>query len=64
MAARLNRKEEPKSVLEIYAPYILITCIIILIFLIIAVIMVATGVHANTFTGTEANTWQNMEAII
>ena len=62
--ARLQKKQEPKGVLEIYAPYILITCIIILVLLIIAVIMTFAGVHANTLTGTEANTWQNMEAII
>lgn len=47
-----------------YVPYILITCIIILILLIIAVIFTMMGIHANTLTGTEANHWQNMEAII
>lgn len=61
--ARLDPKPE-MSILETYAPYILIVCIIILILLIIAVIMTFAGVHANTLTGTEANTWQNMEAII
>ena len=47
-----------------YVPYILITCIIILILLIIAVIFTMAGLHANTLTGTEANHWQNLEAII
>ena len=47
-----------------YVPYILITCIIILVLLIIAVIFTMMGIHANTLTGTEANHWQNMEAII
>ena len=62
--ARLHPEPEQKSLLEIYAPYILITCIIILVLLIIAVIFTMMGLHANSLTGTEANTWQNMEAII
>jgi len=62
--ARLNRKENPKSFMEVYAPYFIIICIIILVLLIIALIFAMTGVHANTLTGTEANHWQNLEAII
>lgn len=64
MAADLHRKPEPKSMMEIYAPYILMFCIIILVLLIIAVIFTMTGLHANSLTGSEANTWQNMESII
>ena len=62
--ARLDPKPEEMSLMELYAPYILLTCIIILVLLIIAVIMTFAGVHANTLTGTEANHYQNLEAII
>ena len=62
--ARLDPKPEEMSLMELYAPYILLTCIIILVLLIIAVIMTFVGVHANTLTGTEANHYQNLEAII
>ena len=64
MAADLHRKPEHKSTMEIYAPYIVMVCIIILVLLIIAVIFTMTGLHANSLTGTEANTWQNMGGII
>ena len=64
MAADLHRKPEQKTLMEIYAPYIVIVCIIILVLLIIAVIFTMTGLHANSLTGTEANTWQNMGGII
>ena len=64
MTSDLHRKPEPKSLMEIYAPYIVIVCIIVLILLIIAVIFTMMGIHANSLTGTEANHWQNMEAII
>ena len=64
MAADLHRKPEHKSFMEIYAPYIVMVCIIILVLLIIAVIFTMTGLHANSLTGTEANTWQNMGGII
>ncbi len=64
MAADLHRKPQQKSTLEIYAPYILMLCIIILVLLIIAVIFTMAGLHANSLTGTEANLHQNMEAII
>ena len=64
MPARLHKREEPKSLMEIYAPYILVTCIIILILLIIAVVLAFANVHAFQITGTEANLHQNLEAII
>ena len=64
MAADLHRKQEQRSLLDIYAPYILIMLIIILVLLIVAVVMVMTGVHANSITGSEANIYQNLEAII
>ena len=62
--ARLQKQEEPKPFLETYAPYFIIVCIILLVLLIIAILFVCVGVHANTLTGTEANHWQNLEAII
>ena len=62
--ARLQKKQEPKGVLEIYAPYILITCIIILVLLIICLILTFAHVHANSLVGSEANVYQNLEAII
>ena len=64
MAADLHRKPEHKSFMEIYAPYFLIIAIIILVLLIIAVVFTMTGLRANSLTGSEANTWQNMESII
>lgn len=64
MAARLNPKPEKRSFMEVYAPYFLIVCIIILVFLIIAALMVMAGVHGFQLTGTEANLHQNMNAII
>ena len=64
MAARLDRKPEQKGLLEIYAPYILVTCIILLVLLIIALILAMANVHAFQLTGTEANLHQNLEAII
>ena len=62
--ARLDKQPEQKDLLEIYAPYIVLVCLIVLVLLIIAVIFTMAGLHANTLTGTEANHWQNMEAII
>ena len=62
--ARLGRKPEQKSLMEIYTPYILIVCIIILVLLIICLILTFAHVHAFQLTGTEANLHQNLEAII
>ncbi len=64
MAARLDRQPRKKPFMEIYAPYILIVCIIILILLIIGLIMTFAGVHAFQLTGTEANVHQNIQQII
>lgn len=63
MPADLHKKQE-KDWMQIYAPYILITLIILLVLFIIALLFAVTGVHANTLTGTEANHWQNMANII
>ncbi|WP_458454398.1 hypothetical protein [Methanobrevibacter sp.] len=63
MPVDLHKKEE-KDLMQIYAPYILITLIILLVLFIIALLFAVTGVHANTLTGTEANHWQNMQNII
>ena len=64
MAADLHRKPEQKSFMEVYSPYFLIVCIIILVFLIIAALMVMAGVHGFQLTGTEANVHQNIQQII
>lgn len=64
MAADLHPKKESKSFMEVYTPYIILLCLIVLVFLIIALVMVVTGVHANTLTGSEANHWQNLQTII
>lgn len=64
MAADLHRKPEHKSTMEIYAPYIVMVCIIILVLLIIAVIFTMTGLHANSLTGSEANVYQSLESIV
>ena len=64
MAADLHRKPEQKSVQEVYAPYILIICIIILVLLIVCLILGLAHVHAFQLTGTEANLHQNMRYII
>ena len=64
MAADLHPKQEPKSLLDTYAPYILITLIILLVLFIIAIILTVANVHAFQITGTEANLHQNLEAII
>ena len=64
MTTDLHPKQEPKPLIEVYAPYIIVICLIILVFLIIALVMVVTGVHANTLTGSEANHWQNLQTII
>ena len=62
--ARLNRKPEKRSFMEVYAPYFIIICIIILVLLIIALILAFANVHAFQLTGTEANLHQNMRSII
>jgi hypothetical protein len=66
--ARLSKssmqEDNWESTLQRYAPYLLIVCLIILILLIIALACALMGVSAHSLTGTEANLWQNMEAII
>ena len=62
--ARLQKKQEPKGLLEIYAPYIIVFCMIILVLLVIALCLAVFNVHAFQLTGTEANLHQNMEALI
>ena len=64
MPADLHRKPEQKSLMEIYTPYILLVCIIILVLLIIGLILTFAHVHAFQLTGTEANTYQNIQQII
>ena len=64
MPADLHRKQKQKSTLEVYAPYLLILCMIILVLLIIGLIIAMAHVHAFQLTGTEANLHQNLEAII
>ena len=65
--ARLSKQSETMSWeqrIAPYVPYLLIVLVIILILLCIALACTVMGVSAHSLTGTEANLWQNMEAII
>lgn len=64
--ARLYKKQELSWEQRItpYVPYLLIVLLIILTLLLFALVFSVMGVSANSLTGSEANHWQNMEALI
>ena len=65
--ARLHKMENGLSWeqrIAPYVPYLLLTLILVLMLLIIALVLTVIGVSTHSLTGTEANVYEHMEAII